>query len=190
MSSPRRALELGFVTRADNLSIILEDVSLPNLDILRVVESCHDLPEVLVPIVSNLTALTLVNNWSFLDTDILNMLENAPGLQSFALREMYGKKRPSRVSEALLHRLAQETFLTNLQTIAFVVIATINEESLLRMIAERAEGDRSGTRQTNTDGSYALVQRISGCSGWCARSDKETLTLYLLPDIRLDLQAT
>ncbi|PBK90323.1 hypothetical protein ARMGADRAFT_1166805 [Armillaria gallica] len=152
--SPLRALELGFVTRADNLSIILEDVSLPNLEILRVVESCHDLPEVLVPIVSNLTALTLVNNWSFLDTD---MLENAPGLQSFAVREVYGKKRPSRVSEALLHRLAQETFLTNLQTIAFVVIGTINEESLMRMIAERAEGDRRVTPQTDADESYPLV---------------------------------
>ncbi|KAK0221250.1 hypothetical protein EDD85DRAFT_1028444 [Armillaria nabsnona] len=137
--------------------MILEDIPLPNLEILRVVQSCHDLPEVLVPIISNLTALTLVNNWCSLDTDILNILENAPGLQWFALRETYEKKRPSRVSEALLHRLAQETFLTNLQTIAFVVIATINEESLMRMIAERAEGDRSETRQTDADGSYALV---------------------------------
>ncbi|PBK86208.1 hypothetical protein ARMGADRAFT_1035665 [Armillaria gallica] len=117
---------------------MLEDISLPNLQVLRVEKSSPDLPEVLVPIVSNLTTLTLVDNWSFWDTDILKMLENAPGLQSFALHETYGKKRPSRVSAALLHRLAQETFLTKLQTITFVVIATINEESLVRMIAGRA----------------------------------------------------
>ncbi|PBK62223.1 hypothetical protein ARMSODRAFT_1089222 [Armillaria solidipes] len=141
VTSPLRVLELGFVDEANDFSMILEDVSLPNLEILRVENSCPDLPEVLIPIVSNLTALTAltpVNNWTFSDTDILKMLENAPGLQSFALHETYGKKRSSRVSEALLHRFAQETFLTKLQTITFVVIATINEESLVRMIAERA----------------------------------------------------
>ncbi|PBK86205.1 hypothetical protein ARMGADRAFT_1086683 [Armillaria gallica] len=138
VTSPLRVLELGFVDEASAFSMILEDVSLPNLEILRVENSCHDLPVVLVPILSNLTALTLVDNWSLSDTDILEMLENAPGLQSFALHETYGKKRSSRVSEALLHRLTQETFLTKLQTIAFVVIAAINEESLMRMIAERA----------------------------------------------------
>ncbi len=118
--------------------MILEDVSLPNLEILRVEKYCPDLPDVLVPIVSNPTALTLVDNWSFSDTDILKMLENAPDLQMFALYETCGKRRSSRVSEALLHRLAQETFLMKLQTIAFIVIAAIDEESLVRMITERA----------------------------------------------------
>ncbi|SJK99224.1 uncharacterized protein ARMOST_02515 [Armillaria ostoyae] len=95
VTSPLRVLELGFVGEASDFSMILEDVSLPNLEILRVENSCPDLPEVLIPIVSNLTALTLVNNWSFSDTDILKMLENAPGLQTFALHETYGKKRSS-----------------------------------------------------------------------------------------------
>ncbi|KAK0430522.1 hypothetical protein EV421DRAFT_1934088 [Armillaria borealis] len=131
-------LELGFVDEASNFSMILKDVLLPNLEILHVKKSCPDLPEVLIPIISNLTALMLVNNWSFSDTDILKVLENAPGLQSFALHKTYGKKWSSRVSEALLHRLAQEMFMTKLQTITFIVIATINEESLVCMIAERA----------------------------------------------------
>ncbi len=138
VASPLRALELGFVARAIDLSMILEDVSLPNLQILRIERSCPDLREVLVPIISNLTALTLVDNWSFSDIDILKMLENAPSLQSFALCETYRKKRPSRLSETLLRRLAQETFLTKLQTITFAVIPTINEGSLVRMILARA----------------------------------------------------
>ncbi len=164
VSSSIRALELGFV-EADTFAMMLEDISLPNLQVLRVEKSSPDLPEVLVPIVSNLTALTLVDNWSFSDTDILRMLENAPGLQSFALHETYGKKRPSRVSAALLHRLSQETFLTKLQMITFVVIATINEESLARMISARAGTLKEievGLVRRTTDGSYALVFSESG----------------------------
>ncbi len=138
VSSPIHALELGLVTDADTFAIILKDISLPNLQVLCVKKYSPNLPEVLVPIISNLTTLTLVDNWSFLDTNILEMLENAPGLQSFALHKTYGKKRSSWVSAVLLHRLAQETFLTKLQMITFVVIAMINKKSLMRMIVARA----------------------------------------------------
>ncbi|KAK0193182.1 hypothetical protein F5146DRAFT_372467 [Armillaria mellea] len=87
--SPLRVLESGFINKASSFSMVLEDVSFSNIEILHIEQSCRNLPEVLqvVPIVSKLTALTFVDNWSFLDVDILKMSENAAGLQSFVLQE-------------------------------------------------------------------------------------------------------
>ncbi len=138
VASPLRVLELGFVARAIDLSMILLDVSLPNLQILRIERSCPDLREVLVPIISNLTALTLVDNWSFSDIDILKMLENAPSLQSFALWRDVQEEATIPAFRDIAAPIGPGDVLTKLQTITFAVIPTINEGSFVRMISARA----------------------------------------------------
>ena len=46
--SPLRVLKLGFIDKASDFSMILEDILLPNIEILRVEQSCRNLPEGLV----------------------------------------------------------------------------------------------------------------------------------------------